>query len=400
MAEQPNNVILDGTLLNVLASAVQDVFEVERVEVPPKEPQDTIYFIGQILNNADSEVAYEVMADRWYPYSYTPALKRQAGQVILVANPGVVVVKPSNPWINLALGLVTILSIQLRGALYECQCSFPTTLSQWAGGFPMMLAMMSILLAHEFGHYLAARYHKVAVTLPYFLPLPPPLSPIGTLGAFIQLRSPFKTKKQLFDIGVAGPIGGLILALPLTIIGVAMSPVQPFQRQGASYLEGNSIFYLSLKYLTHGQLLPSFDQYANLPFWKEFLYLLGGVLPPGGGDDIIINSFTLAAWFGLFVTAMNLLPVGQLDGGHLMYCILGEKARYLGIFLGGIMFVVGFITWPGWLLWVALIGFIVGAGHPAPLNELAELGTPRTILAYIMFGVFILLFMPNPFQVL
>ncbi len=400
MAEQPNNVILDGTLLNVLAAAVQDIFEVARIEIPPKEPQDTIYFIGQILNNADSEVAYEIMANRWHPHGYTPALKRRAGQVILVANPGVVVVRPSNPWINLALGLVTILSIQLTGAWYECQCSFPTTLSQWAGGLPMMLAMMSILLAHEFGHYFAARYHNVAVTLPYFLPLPPPLSPIGTLGAFIQLRSPFKTKKQLFDIGVAGPIGGLILALPLTIIGVAMSPVQPFQRQGASFLEGNSIFYLSLKYLTHGQLLPSFDQYAHLPFWKEFLYLLSGLLPPGSGDDIIINSFALAAWFGLFVTAMNLLPVGQLDGGHLMYCLLGEKARYLGIVLVIIMTIIGLVSWTGWLLWAVLIVFVIGVGHPAPMNELAELGAPRTILAYVMLVVFVLLFMPTPLQLL
>jgi len=256
------------------------------------------------------------------------------------------------------------------------------------------------LLAHEFGHYFAARYHNVAVTLPYFLPLPPPLSPIGTLGAFIQLRSPFKTKKQLFDIGVAGPIGGLILALPLTVIGVAMSPVQPFQRQGASFLEGNSIFYLSLKYLTHGQLLPSFDQYTNLPFWQEFLYLLSGVLPPGNGDDIIINSFALAAWFGLFVTAMNLLPVGQLDGGHLMYCLLGEKARWLGIILVAIMAIIGLVSWTGWLLWAVLIVFVIGVGHPAPLNELAELGAPRTILAYVMLVVFVLLFMPTPLQLL
>jgi membrane-associated protease RseP (regulator of RpoE activity) len=212
------------------------------------------------------------------------------------------------------------------------------------------------------------------------------------------MRSPLKTKKQLFDVGVAGPLGGLILAVPLIFWGVANSPIQEITREPGSSLEGNSIFYLIVKYLTHGQLLPSFDQYSDLPFWREFLLVLGGAIPAGSGTDVFINSVTLAAWFGLLVTAINLLPVGQLDGGHVVYCILGEKARWLGLTLIGVMFVLGVFWWSGWLFWTVLVFWVIGPGHPPPLNDLVDLGWPRKLLAYLMIFIFIILFMPSPLQ--
>lgn len=389
------NVILDGTLLGKLRAGVEGIFQVNRVETPRQAPQGTIIFLGELLMR-DSEAAYERIAERWLAHQYTPLLRRRDGQIALVAQPGIVVPKPSNPWINLGLAVVTIISVLFTGAINECQC-IPATLAQWLSGVPMMLAMMAILLAHEFGHYFAAKHHQVAVTLPYFIPLPL-ISPVGTMGAFIQLRQPFKTKKQLFDIGVAGPLGGLIFAFPLIFWGVANSTVQEISRGENSVLEGNSIFYLAVKYLLHGQLLPSFDQYGDLPFWQEFLRLLAGVLPQGGGADIFINSLAFAAWFGLFVTAMNLLPVGQLDGGHIIYCLLGEKARWLGLALVGLMFILGIFWWSGWLLWALLVFFVIGPGHPPPLNDLPPLGLPRMLLAYLMIFIFIILFMPNPLQ--
>jgi len=297
---------------------------------------------------------------------------------------------------NFWLAVATILSVLVTGAGYECQC-IPTTVAEWMMGLPMMLTMMVILMAHEFGHYFAARYHNVAVTLPYFIPLPI-ISPVGTLGAFIQLRSPFKTKRELFDIGVAGPLGGLIFAIPLIFWGVAGSAVNAIERGPTFILEGNSIFYLLVKFWVHGELLPSFDTYEGLPFVVEFSRLLIGNIPGGGGSDILINSIAFAAWFGLFVTAMNLIPVGQLDGGHIIYCLLGNKARVLGLTLIGVMVLAGIFLWPGWLLWAGLTFFVIGPSHPPPLNDLIELDPTRKALAYLMIFLFVVLFMPNPLQ--
>jgi membrane-associated protease RseP (regulator of RpoE activity) len=394
---QPDNIILDGALLSHLRTDIQDIFYVDRVETPRRAPQGTILFVGNLLMQ-DSEAAYEIIAKRWRARDYTPMLRHHQGQIGLIAHPGLFAAKASNPWINLGLAVVTILSVLFTGASYECQC-VPQTLAHWLGGLPMMLSMMAILLAHEFGHYFAARYHRVTVTLPYFIPLPV-ISPVGTLGAFIQLRSPFKTKKQLFDIGVAGPLGGLIFAIPLIFWSIAASPINPINRgsDSGSVLEGNSVFYLSVKYLMHGRLLPSFDAYADKSAAQEFLLILVGALPEGGGTNILINSVAFAAWFGLFITALNLIPVGQLDGGHIIYCLIGDRARYLGMALITLMFLAGVFWWQGWLVWALLTFFVIGPYHPPPLNDLVPVGAGRKVLAYIMIFVFIIMFMPNPLQ--
>ena len=417
MINQAENIVLDGHLVSRLRAEIEDVFSVSRVEIPRHLSQNTgwslwrrrrnnhdnseqdnrgvIFFIGDLLRQ-NSEEIYDIIAERWRVHDYTPLLRQYQGQVALIAQPGVVNPKPTNPWVNVGLGLVTILSILFTGAAYESQ-GLPVTLTDWLSGLPMMLTMVVILLAHELGHYFAARYHKVGVTLPYFIPLPL-LSPVGTLGAFIQLRSPFKTKKELFDIGIAGPLAGLVFAIPLIFWGVSGSTVTEITRSQSSILEGNSIFYLAVKYLLHGQLLPHFDQYAGLPFWREFMLLLAGVIPSGGGQDVFINSVAFAAWFGLFVTAMNLLPVGQLDGGHVIYCLLGTKAARLGLGLIMVMVLAGLLWWSGWLVWALLAFFIVGPGHPPPLNDLTKLGPGRKALAYLMIILFFILFMPNPLQ--
>ncbi len=394
---QSENIILDGALLSQLRAEVEDVFQVSSIETPRQAPQGTILFLGELLMQ-DSEAAYDLIAERWLAHEYTPMLRYHQDQIALVAQPGVIEPKPSNPWINLGLAVATIASVQFTGAAYECQC-IPQTLQDWLGGLPMMLSMMVILLAHEFGHYFAARYHKVAVTLPYFIPLPI-LSPVGTMGAFIQLRSPFKTKRQLFDIGVAGPLGGLIFAIPLIFWGISTSPVNELTRDPntASVLEGNSIFYLGVKYIIHGQLLPNFDEYADLSAVQEFLLVLAGAVPAGGGTDILINSVAFAAWFGLFITALNLVPVGQLDGGHIIYCLIGDKARILGIVLIIAMLIAGLFWWTGWTIWALLVFFAVGPNHPPPLNDLVPLDPGRKVLAYAMLFIFVIMFMPNPLQ--
>ncbi|MDX1523514.1 MAG: site-2 protease family protein [Anaerolineae bacterium] len=410
------NYMLDGALVSRLRAELDDLFVVDTVEVPRQvSPATTIpglgrlrrrdsdadpnqgvmIFVGQLLHQ-DSELVYDKIAERWLPHDYTPLLRRHKGQVALIAQPGVVVPQPTNPWINFWLAVATILSVLLTGAALECQC-FPSTVGEWLLGMPMMLTMMVILMAHEFGHYFAARYHKVAVTLPYFIPLPV-ISPVGTLGAFIQLRSPFKTKRELFDIGVAGPLGGLIFAIPLIFWGVASSEVNTIERGPNFVLEGNSVFYLFVKYIVHGDLLPNFEAYGNISFLQEFSFLLTGIIPEGGGTDILMNSIAFAAWFGLFVTAMNLIPIGQLDGGHVIYTLLGDKAQVLGMSLIGLMVAAGIFLWPGWLLWAALTFFVIGPYHPPPLNDLIDLDPGRKFLAYVMIFLFVILFMPNPLQ--
>ncbi len=410
------NTMLDGSLVAKLRSEIEDIFQVDDIEIPRQlstdqglipllarqkaqegtVPKGVAIFVGDLLYS-DSEVAYDLIAERWRPHEFTPLLRRHKGKVGLVAVAGIIEAKPSNPEINMWMAIGTIISMIYTGAVFQCACFLPATWEALEAGILLMLAMMAILAAHEFGHYFAARYHKVDVTLPYFIPLPL-LSPVGTLGAVIQLRSMFKTKRQLFDIGVAGPLGGLIFAIPLTFIGVATSTMSSISRDGTTSLEGNSIAYLLIKYFVQGQLLPSFDAYADLSFSQEFFRLLSGSIPEGGGTDILINPIATAAWFGLFITALNLLPVGQLDGGHVIYCLLGEKAQVLGLILIGAMVVAGILIWPGWLMWAALAFFLIGPGHPPPLNDLVDLDPRRKLLAYFMIFLFLILFLITPFQ--
>ncbi len=381
-----------------LRETVEDVFDILSIETPRQAPQGTIIFVGQ-LRHPDSEAIYETIAGRWFSLGYTPLLSQRIPPLVaLEARPGIIQPIPSNPWVNLWLAVATIFSVWFTGAAYECGCLLPATPAQWAAGLPMMLTMMVILAAHEFGHYFAAKFHKVAVTLPYFLPVPL-ISPVGTMGAFIQLRSAFKTRKQLFDIGVAGPLAGLVFAVPLIFWGVAQSQGHPLARaEGVSVLEGNSIFYLGVKYLVHGQLLPSFEAYADLPGWQEFLLLLAGVLPAGGGDDVLINSGPLRPGLAC-LSRYEFAAVGQFDGGHVVYSLLGGKNAYrLGLVLMAVMVVAGIFWWNGWLVWALLAFFVVGPNHPPPLNDLVPLGTGRKILAYFTIIIFIIMFMPNPLQ--
>jgi membrane-associated protease RseP (regulator of RpoE activity) len=363
------NIILDGTLVSRLRSGVEGVFAIEEIDMPKNAPQGTIIFRGELLH-PDSEVVYDTIAERWRQYEYTPLLRRAKGKIELVANPGVVKPRPSDPRINLVLFIITLVAVLAIAALNE-----GANLLQNPGslvlGIPFAVSFLAILGAHEFGHYFVARYHKVAVTLPYFIPFP---TLWGTLGAFIQLRSPTKTRKELFDVGVAGPLAGLVVAVPVLIIGLLLSEVKPLPLEGGYFLEGNSIFYWLTKYLIFGQLLP------------------------GNGVDVTLHPVAWAGWSGLFVTVLNLMPVGQLDGGHVAYVLFGRDTRKLGLAIMGIMVLLGFL-WPGWFFWAAITFFLIGAGHPPPLNDLVPLGSKRKLLAYAMIIIFVLLFMPAPIRI-
>lgn len=251
----------------------------------------------------------------------------------------------------------------------------------WPVGLPYAFTLLGILGIHEMGHYVAARIHKAAVTLPFFIPLPPlGFFSLGTMGAVIRLKSPIKNRRQLFDIGVAGPLAGLVIAIPLLTIGLLTSPVQHVGVAIPGSQEGNSILYALLKFITKGQFLPS------------------------NGNDVMVNAIAFPAWFGLVVTMINLLPIGQLDGGHVIYSIFGHVqwriAQAAIVVLLGLGFYLAFVYRQFinvWLLWV-FIAQIFGLRHPPPLDDITPLDRRRKLIGYATIVIFILILTPIPFS--
>jgi membrane-associated protease RseP (regulator of RpoE activity) len=298
---------------------------------------------------------------------------------------------------------LTLVSMLYAGALAAVAASGSESLLQYfllplynlRAGIPFAVSLLAILLAHEFGHYLAARYHKTHVTLPYFIPLP--ISPLGTMGAFIRLKEPPKNKRVLLDIGVAGPLAGLVVAIPVLLYGLSLSTVSLINVPpgGGLQLEGNSIVYLLSKYAVFGQLLPSPASYQGLsPLLYWVRYFFTGQPLPIGGLDVMISPVAWAGWAGLLVTALNLIPAGQLDGGHLLYVLAGKRAKILWPFILGGLFLLGF-AWSGWWLWALLI-LVLGRIYAEPLDQITTLDPGRKAVAIAGLVIFFLVFTPVP----
>ncbi len=357
----------------------------------------------------DSAEAYAELAAAVQPRGLTPVFRAEDVQHTVLLIPGLAEqVRPSNPWVNLALFGLTVISLLLTGALYSYEGPLPedffgqmgVLLGQLPLGVPFAASMLAILLAHEFGHYLAARYHKTPVTLPYFLPLP--FSPLGTLGAFIQLKAPPRNKRVLHDIGIAGPLAGFLVTVPILVYGLMTSelgslPASIPAGQGLM-LEGNSVFYLGLKYLVFGEWLPNPESLGGLPpalYWLR--YVLTAAPIPYGGQDVLLNSVAWAGWAGLLVTGLNLIPAGQLDGGHMLYVLFGKRAQQVLPFILVTLGLLGF-AWEGWWLWAGLI-YLFGRRNAEPLDDITELDGKRVALAVLALLLFLLLFMPVPLRV-
>lgn len=231
-------------------------------------------------------------------------------------------------------------------------------------GFMFSLPLMSILVVHELGHYIAARYHRVMVTPPYFIPAP---SIIGTFGAFIKIKSPLPDRNSLIDIGAAGPLAGIAVAIPVLVIGLILSEAREVvQLSGISL--GTSILFEFLTRVVHG------------------------AIPEG--YDIVLHPVAFAGWIGMLVTALNLLPVGQLDGGHIAYALFGD--RYSGVSrVFPILLVPMGILWEGWIIWAILL-ILLGTGHPPPMDIHTELSSGRKAVGIVSFIIFILCFTPVP----
>jgi membrane-associated protease RseP (regulator of RpoE activity) len=240
----------------------------------------------------------------------------------------------------------------------------------YTGGPRMMVALMSILLAHEMGHYVMCRRYGVDATLPYFIPLPG-VSFVGTLGAFIRMRAPIPNRRALMDIGVMGPLAGFAVCLPVLVIGILEAQIGPHVESAESFSLGEPLLF----------------QWATR--W------LRGPVPEG--MDMLIGPVGLAAWFGLFVTALNLMPIGQLDGGHVAYALLRRRHRLVSRLALAACIVLLYLR-PTWLLWTILL-LVLGRRHPPTLDDARPLGPGRVALGIFGFMVFVVCFTPNPFLI-
>jgi len=269
-------------------------------------------------------------------------------------------------------------------------------------GWPFAVSILAILGVHEFGHYFAGRAHGVKVSLPFFIPMP--FSPLGTMGAFINMKEIPRNKRVLMDIGVAGPIAGYLVSLVVIWIGLSLSHIDTipltFPEGQGLQIEGNSITYLFLKWLYFGQWLPQPADYGNLsPFLYWIKYFFTGRPFPLGGTDVMIHSVAWAGWAGLLVTSLNLIPVGQLDGGHIFHLLFGTKGSrkiypFLLVFLAGL----GFL-WSGWWLWAVLL-LVFGRVYAEPLDQITPLDKKRKALGILALVIFVLTFIPVPLSVM
>jgi membrane-associated protease RseP (regulator of RpoE activity) len=356
-----------------------------------------VRFRGQLYDQ-DSAKAYDQLAQALNGLNVTPLFRIEENRHVIVLLNGIIKPKPTKIWGNVLFFILTVLSVMFVGAV-SATGSIPTKLTDWfsfmLNGLPFAVALLTILVCHEFGHYLAGRYHHTMVTLPFFIPFP--LSLFGTMGAFIQLKEPPKNRRILLDIGIAGPLAGLIVAIPILIYGLSLSTVDklPFNLPVGQLFEGNSILYLLLKFIVKGQMLPEPFNYAHLdPILYWIRYFFTGLPLPAGGLDVTLHPIAWAGWAGLFVTALNLIPAGQLDGGHIMYVLLGKRTSSLLPFILGALVLLGF-AWSGWWFWAALI-FFLGRFHAEPLDQITTLDTKRKVLAIVGVVIFILIFMPVP----
>ncbi len=287
-------------------------------------------------------------------------------------------------WLNVLLFVITVFSTFFVGFSWSINYKYAEVLGE-TNELPISLdlifdpqiiflsflyavVLLGILLAHELGHFLTCRYYHIDATLPFFIPAP---TIIGTMGAFIKIRSPITRKRQLFDIGVAGPLAGFILAVPTLLVGLSLSKVvAPLPKEGGFVL---------------GEPL----------LLKIFSSLLFRGAPPN--SDMILHPIAFAGWVGILVTALNLFPIGQLDGGHVFYALLGKKSGKYSRYILFVFVFMGIFFFYGWLVWALLIS-VMGLKHPKILDEDTPLSPKRKIIGVVVILIFILSFIPAPIK--
>ena len=278
-------------------------------------------------------------------------------------------------WLHILLFVLTFLTTTFFGAFLagdipEQLATLPLARlvvqpGFFLAGLSFSIPLLTILLSHEMGHYLACRVHGLAATPPFFIPVP---FGIGTMGAIIRIKEPLRNKRQLLDVGAAGPIAGFVVLLPFLFWGVATSTVATTPPGGEYLYFGEPLLFKLVEWIFHPGM--------------------------GPGQDLVLGPVGFAAWFGLLVTALNMLPFAQLDGGHIAYALFGRWHRRFVWPLWSVLFLLGF-KWIGWWIW-AVIALVMGVRHPRLWDEDQPLDPRRKAIAWLAFLIFLLCFMPQP----
>lgn len=276
------------------------------------------------------------------------------------------------PRLHIILFVTTFLTMLAAGALHKGINPLEEPL-RLVEGFPFAFTLMLILLSHEFSHFFASRSHNTEATLPYFIPAPPFPFIIGTFGAFIKMKSPIISRRALVDIGASGPIVGFAISVVACVAGLAMSRVVAIQPGQGMLSVGNNLLFSFLSGVVVGS--------------------------PPAGHDIALHPVAFAGWIGFLITSMNLFPIGQLDGGHVSYALLGESVhRQLSVAFVVALAAMSIFVWPGWAVWAVLMVFL-GMKHPPVIYWETPLDPRRKTIGWSALVIFVITFTPVPFNI-
>jgi Zn-dependent protease len=359
-----------GSELDRIRQIVSSVFPVYDVRVGPQS-----LLLAVQLDPATLETKFDRLRRELWAAGYVPILRYQMGEhfVEVIPRPKL---GTKRQWVNLLLLAGTVATTTFAGALIWLTYVGGNVLSAtdfvW-GAVYFSIPVLTILGLHELAHYFTARHRKIDASLPYFIPIPPPFL-FGTFGAFISIREPFPDKKALFDIGVAGPLAGFAASIPIALVGLYLSihaPVLP-----VTYC-GPTVFGVS---------------YGNLEIGEPLFWIaLSSFFP---SSLVSLHPLALAGWVGIFVTAINLLPAGQLDGGHVFRALFGDRVRYVSYGAVILLFLLG-LFYTGWLFFAILI-LLLGVRHPPPLNDISRLDAKRYVVGALAVGVLLTGFVITP----
>ncbi len=341
---------------------------------------------GDVSDDELSDIIAELLRSGFFP-----RIVEENSQIIMQVTSSRTEEKKPRIWINILLFLTTIVTTMMAGAILLGK-DYLTDFSSILYGWKYSLAVLTILTAHEFGHYLFAQYHRIKTTLPYYIPLPLPGFHFGTLGAFIRMKSPIHNRTALLDVGAAGPIAGFVMSLFFLIIGYATLP----DRQGIiAFIETIHPFNIT----GEGTINIILGKSLLFAFFNDFVG--HGRLPM---NEIYHFPFIFAGWIGFLITAINLIPIGQLDGGHILYALVQKRARLFGILSFSLLLLLNFVLIIEffsfvWVLWIILIFLLIGFRHPPTLEDNYPLTPKRKITGWTCLFLFILCFPPLPLYI-